>query len=94
MLFREALTIAFGAPERTWIESNTWYPRLTAAMIAPGLAVDRKRFGSSLVSSRKRLMAACRSQTEQKAPRLRRRPLSLAKRPSTALSQEAEVEVK
>ena len=39
-------------------------------------------------------MAACRSTTEWKTPRLRRRLASLAKKPSTALSQEAEVGVK
>ena len=39
-------------------------------------------------------MAACRSTTEQKTPRLRRRLVSLAKNPSTALSHDAEVGVK
>ena len=38
--------------------------------------------------------AACRSTIEWKTPRLRRRWASLAKKPSTALSQEAEVGVK
>jgi len=37
-------------------------------------------------------MAAWRSTTEWKTPRLRRRFDSLAKKPSTALSQEAQVE--
>ena len=37
-------------------------------------------------------MAAWRSTIEQKAPRLRRRLVNLAKKPSTALSQEAEVD--
>ena len=36
-------------------------------------------------------MAALSSTTERKTPRLRRRLVSLAKKPSTALSQEAEV---
>ena len=39
-------------------------------------------------------MAACRSTTEQKTPRLRRRLVSLAKNPSTALSHDAELGVK
>ena len=39
-------------------------------------------------------MAACRSTSEWKTPRFRRRRVSLAKKPSTALSQEAEVGVK
>src|SRR5690349_9010394 len=76
-----------------WIESNTWWPRLTAAMILSGSAVQAKRRGSSLVSSRKRLIAAFRSTIERKTPRLRRRLASLAKKPSTALSQDAEVGV-
>ena len=38
-------------------------------------------------------MAACRSTTEQKTPRLRRRLVSLAKNPSTA-GHDAEVGVK
>jgi hypothetical protein len=40
------------------------------------------------------LMAACRSTTDWKTPRLRRRLVRVAKKPSTALSQEAEVGVK
>ena len=39
-------------------------------------------------------MAACRSVTERKTPRLSRRLVSFAKNPSTALSQEHEVGVK
>ena len=41
-----------------------------------------------------RLMASCRSTTDWKTPRLRRWRVSLAKKPSTALSQDAEVGVK
>ena len=52
------------------------------------VAVDVKGFGAWLVSSRKRRMAACRSTTDRKTPRLSRRLESLAKKPSTALSQE------
>src|SRR6516225_8523846 len=63
-------------------------------MISSGSAVQTKGLGRSLVSLRKRLMAACRSTIEWKTPRLRRRWASLAKKPSTALSQEAEVGVK
>jgi|SRR6185437_5680922 len=75
-------------------ESNTWCARLTAAMILSGSAVQLKGLGASLVSDRKRLIAACRSTIERKAPRLRRRLVSLAKKPSTAFSQDAEVGVK
>src|SRR5579872_6655145 len=39
-------------------------------------------------------MAAWRSATDRKTPRLRRRLVRMAKKPSTALSQEAEVGVK
>src|SRR5947208_15788062 len=76
------------------MDSNSWYPRLTEAMIFSGSAVQTKGFGSSLVSRRKRLIAAWRSTIEQNTPRLRRRLVSLAKKPSTALSQELEVGVK
>src|SRR3954453_16914125 len=72
------------------MESNAWCPRLTAAMIFSGSAVHVKGFGSALVSARKRLMAAWRSTTERKTPRFKRRLDSLAKKPSTALSQEHE----
>jgi hypothetical protein len=44
-----------------WIESNTWNPLFTAAMIFFGLLVHRKGLGSFLCSARKRLMAACSS---------------------------------
>ena len=47
-----------------------------------------------MVSATKRLMAAWRSTTERKTPRFKRRLVSLAKKPSTALSQEHEVGVK
>src|SRR5271168_3883668 len=76
------------------MESNTWCPLLTAAMILSGFAVHVKGFGLSLVSETKRLIAVCRSTTEWKTPRFNRRRLSLAKKPSTALSQEHEVGVK
>ena len=55
-----------------------------------GRAVHTKGLGSALVSATKRLMAASRSATDRNTPRLRRRFVSLAKKPSTALSQEAE----
>jgi hypothetical protein len=48
-------------------------------------------FGVSLVSRRKRLMAAWRSAMPVKAPRLRRPRVNLAKKPATALSEEAAV---
>jgi hypothetical protein len=41
-----------------------------------------------------RLMAAWRSATDRNTPRLRRRLVRMAKKPSTALSHEAEVGVK
>src|SRR5271154_5393214 len=76
------------------MESNTWCPLLTAAMILSGLAVHVNGFGSAFVSATKRLIADWRSTTERKTPRFKRRRLSLAKNPSTALSQEHEVGVK
>jgi hypothetical protein len=63
-------------------------------MMASGSAVQVKGLGLSLVSARKRLMAAWRSTMPLKTPYLRRCRVSLAKRPSTALSQEADVGVK
>jgi len=39
-------------------------------------------------------MAPCKSMIERKTPRLSRRLLSVAKKPSTALIQEADVGVK
>jgi hypothetical protein len=39
-------------------------------------------------------MAACRSTTERNTPRVKRRLESLAKKPSTALSQEQDLGVK
>ena len=52
-------------------------------MMRSGSAVQVKGFGSALVSATKRLMACCSSTTEQKTPRLRRRRLSLAKKPES-----------
>ncbi len=73
---------------------NASFPRLTAAGTRFGSAVQTKGFGVELVSARKRLIATWRSTRERKTPRLRRRLVSLAKKPSTALSQDAEVGVK
>ena len=75
-------------------KSNTWCPRLTARIILSGSAVQVNGFGSALCSTTKRLMAACKSTTDTKTPRFNRRFVSLAKKPSTALSQDAEVGVK
>jgi hypothetical protein len=63
-------------------------------MIASGSAVHENGFGARLCSSTKRLMAACRSTTDTNTPRFSLRLVSLAKKPSTALSQEHEVGVK
>src|SRR5215218_9354378 len=54
------------------MESNTWCPRLTAAMILSGSAVQEKGFGLSLVSATKRLIAAWSSTTHRKTPRFSR----------------------
>ena len=69
-------------------------PRFRAAMMASGSARQTNGLGLWLCSAMKRLMAAWRSTTEQKTPCLSRRRASLAKKPSTALSQEHEVGVK
>src|SRR5216683_3460428 len=63
-------------------------------MMASGSAVQVKGLGLLLVSARYRLMAAWRSTMPLKTPRLSRCRFSLAKKPSTALSQKAEVGVK
>src|SRR5260221_11067544 len=73
------------------MESNTWCPRLTARIILSGSAVHVKGFGSALCSTTKRLIAACKSTTDRKTPRFNCLFVSLAKKPSTALSQGAEV---
>ena len=52
------------------------------------------RFLALTVPKQSYLAAACSSATERNTPRLRRRRVSLAKKPSTALSQEADVGVK
>jgi hypothetical protein len=72
------------------MESNTWCQRLTARIILSGSAVHVKGFGSALCSTTKRLMASCKSTTDTKTPRFNRRWVSVAKKPSTALSQDAE----
>src|SRR6201981_1693408 len=55
------------------MESNTWCPRLTAWIILSGSAVHVKGFGSALCSMTKRLIAACKSKTDRKMPRFKRR---------------------
>src|SRR5260221_12428245 len=72
------------------MESNTWCPRLTARIILSGSAVHVKGFGSALCSTTKRLIAACKSATDRKTPRFSRLFVSLAKKPPTALGQDAE----
>jgi aspartyl-tRNA(Asn)/glutamyl-tRNA(Gln) amidotransferase subunit A len=59
-------------------------------MILLGSAVQTKGLGLSFVSARKRLIAPWRSTRDRKTPRLSRRLLSLAKKPSTALSRETD----
>ena len=64
-------------------------------MISPGLAFHAKGLGvEALYSRMKRLMADWRSTTEWKTPYFSRLRVSLAKKPSTALSHEHEVGVK
>ena len=55
---------------------------MTAAMILSGSAVHVKGLGIWFVSATKRLMAAWRSTTPLKTPRLRRRLARMAKKPS------------
>lgn len=76
-----------------WTDSNASFSRLKAAGTRFGSAVQTKGLGVELVSARNRLIATWRSTRERKTPRLRRRLVSLAK-PSTALSQDAELGVK
>src|SRR5258706_16329637 len=63
-------------------------------MILFGSLVQVKGFGFALVSSRKRWMASLSSRSDRKTPRLSLFFVSLAKKPSMALSQEADVGVK
>ena len=62
-----------------------------AAMILSGSETHSKGLEWALWCSRNRLIAVWRSTTERETPRLRRRLVSGAKKPSTALSQEVEV---
>jgi hypothetical protein len=78
-----------------WIDSNAWNPRLRLAMMASGSARQMNGLAPSLLcSATKLLMAVWRSTTEQNTPCLRRRRLSVAKKPSKAFSHELEVGVK
>jgi hypothetical protein len=63
-------------------------------MILSGSFVHIKGCGLPLVSSMKLWMASLSSWRERKTPRLRRRLVSSVNKPSTALSQDAEVGVK
>jgi hypothetical protein len=63
-------------------------------MILSGLAFHRNGFGSVLWSATYLWMAARRSMMPTKVSRLRRRLVSMAKKPSTAFSREALVGVK
>src|ERR1700746_4204890 len=63
-------------------------------MILLGSLVQVKGFGFALMSSRGRWMGSLSSWRDRNTPRLRRFLVSLAKKPSTALSQEADVGVK
>ncbi len=63
-------------------------------MIAFGSAFQTKGFGFALCVSMKELIACWRSTRELKAPCFSRLRVSLAKKPSTAFSQEHEVGVK
>ena len=56
--------------------------------------VQMKGLGVPLVSAMKRWIAAWRSTMDLNTPRLSRRWVSLAKKPSTALAQDHEVGVK
>jgi hypothetical protein len=74
------------------IKSNVWYPHDSGNDLI-GIGGPDERFGLSLVSVRKRLMAAWRSTSDRKVPRLSRRLSSLAKKPWTASGQEASLSV-
>ena len=63
-------------------------------MILFGSLVQVKGFGFALVWSRKRWMASLSSRSDRNTLCLRRFFVSLAKKPSIALSQEADVGVK
>ncbi len=63
-------------------------------MMGSGSARRTRGFGLWLRSTTKRLKAACSSATEQKAPFFWRCRDSLAKKPSTAFSQELDAGVK
>src|SRR6266498_1584733 len=63
-------------------------------MILPGSFVQINGFGLALVSAMKLWIASVSSLSERNTPRLRRRLARSANRPSTALSQDAEVGVK
>jgi hypothetical protein len=59
-----------------------------------GVGGPHERLGSRLYSPRYRLIAAWRSTSERNTPRCSRPRVRAAKKPSTALAQQQEVEVK
>ena len=62
--------------------------------MASALCVQTKGLGVLLCSRMKRAMASFSSVVDAKLPRLRRLRVRMEKKPSTALSQEADVGVK
>gem|GEM_PF-6926106 len=66
----------------------------TYALVGISITMQREELGFSLVSATKQLPAAWRSTKEWKTLRLSRRLVSLAKKPSTALSHEDDVGVR
>ncbi len=76
------------------ILANLPYPRRTFPMMMSGSAVHTNGRGSLLCSAMKRLMASWSVTKEWKLPGRSRCRVSLAKKVSTALSQEHEVGVK
>ena len=79
--------------KRYRIESNAGCPRLTPALISSGALVQwRGGFGVGL--RQEAVDGGLEGDEEWNTPRLRRRLVNVAKKPSTALTHEVEVGVK
>ena len=82
-------------PDRLdWTDFNVCFPRLTAARHAFWVGSPDEGFGIEVCLGDEAVDGDLQINDDWNTPRLRRWRVSLAKKPSTALSQDAEVGVK
>jgi hypothetical protein len=77
-----------------WIETNTWRPLLTAAMILSGYLVPSEGARVRVGLGEESFDGGLKFDERLEGTTLELLPVSLAKKPLTALSQEAEGAVK